>query len=169
MGWPLAQIAASPGGHMMLHAAQRPTAGALHDAPVSSFFLFSAFFFCEPSAGCEASMAASSARTSDFLISPPLVGHEAVVGQEPRDLLRRVGSGIGVVAEAHAQHRAVGQLHVESMGSARIEDETHFGSALRPHALYFLAIPRGRDGVVGADQDEERRVEHASGVALAPG
>jgi len=35
---PGAQVAVSPGRHVMLHAAQLPTAGALHDAPVSGFF-----------------------------------------------------------------------------------------------------------------------------------
>jgi hypothetical protein len=35
---PGAHVAISPGRHVMLHAAQVPTAGTLHDAPVSGFF-----------------------------------------------------------------------------------------------------------------------------------
>jgi hypothetical protein len=41
---PKLQVAASPGGQVMLQAAQRPTAGALQDAPVSGFFAFGFFF-----------------------------------------------------------------------------------------------------------------------------
>jgi hypothetical protein len=36
-------MAVSPGRHVMLHAAHVPTAGALHDVPVSTFGF--AFFF----------------------------------------------------------------------------------------------------------------------------
>jgi hypothetical protein len=65
---PPLQVAVSPGRHVMLHAAQRPTAGALHPAPVSAFFAAAAFFFSLASAGLEARRAASIIKGSDLVI-----------------------------------------------------------------------------------------------------
>jgi hypothetical protein len=62
----------------MLHAAQRPTAGALHDAPLSTFsFLRGAsFFFSAAAAGMQASAADSAAMSRLFTIcAPPLKKH----------------------------------------------------------------------------------------------
>jgi len=62
-------VAVSPGLHVMLHAAQRPTDGALHEAPVSVFFAAVVFFFFSvANAGFHARTAASSTTDSDLII-----------------------------------------------------------------------------------------------------
>ena len=70
--WPLAQVAVSPGRQVMLHAAQGPTAGALHEAPVSTFFFSGFFFLSYAEAGADASKIASRATESRFVMVPPL-------------------------------------------------------------------------------------------------
>jgi hypothetical protein len=57
----------------MLQAAHVPTAGALHEAPVSTFFLAALFFcFSEPSAGADISTAQTKPISRDFGMFPPL-------------------------------------------------------------------------------------------------
>jgi hypothetical protein len=69
---PGAQLAVSPGRQVMLHAAQVPTAGALHAAPASAFFFPAPFFFSDANAGLAMSGAESSATSRDlFTISSP--------------------------------------------------------------------------------------------------
>jgi hypothetical protein len=55
---PELHVAASPGGQVILQAAHLPTAGALHEAPVSGFLAFG-FFFSAASTGLEARQSAS--------------------------------------------------------------------------------------------------------------
>jgi hypothetical protein len=54
----------------MLHAAQRPAVGALHEAPVSTFFFAAAFFLSPARTGLETSAAVSTA-THRVLIMVP--------------------------------------------------------------------------------------------------
>ena len=63
---PLVQLAVCAGGHVMLHAAQTPTAGALHEAPVSAFFFAPLFFFSDAIAGLAMRIAVSSAMSAAF-------------------------------------------------------------------------------------------------------
>ena len=68
---PPLHVAVSPGLHVMLHAAQRPIDGALHEAPVSAFFAAAVFFFFSlANAGLDARTAASSTTGSDLVICP---------------------------------------------------------------------------------------------------
>ena len=68
---PPPQLAVSPGRHVMLHAAQVPTAGALHEAPVSTFFFSGFFFLSYAEAGADASRSAARATHSCFVMVPP--------------------------------------------------------------------------------------------------
>jgi hypothetical protein len=74
--WPAVHVAVSPGRHVMLHAAQLPTAGALHDVPVSilGFFVACDFFLGESSAdaGPQNTRAAIAAINRDLIILTPL-------------------------------------------------------------------------------------------------
>jgi hypothetical protein len=55
----------------MVHAAQVPTAGALHDAPVATLFLAALFLcFSAPSAGADISTAHTKPISRDFGIFP---------------------------------------------------------------------------------------------------
>jgi hypothetical protein len=85
---PLVQLAVAAGGHVMLHAAHTPTAGALQDAPASAFSFFAAvFFFSEANAGFAISRLVNNATTRRLMVSSlsPLRG--------PRDRCRD-GSGV---------------------------------------------------------------------------
>jgi hypothetical protein len=69
---PLVQLAVVAGGHVIVHAAHRPTAGALHDAPASifSFFALAFFFFSEASAGFTISTPVNNATTRLLTVRP---------------------------------------------------------------------------------------------------
>jgi hypothetical protein len=67
------QVAVSPGRQVTLHEAQVPTAGALHEAPISAFF-FSLFVrLSEASAGAEASRIAIRATENRLAMEVPLI------------------------------------------------------------------------------------------------
>ena len=55
----------------MLQAAHVPTAGALHDAPVSIFLAAFFFAFSEATEGLQTSKAAKTTTHRDFVIRPP--------------------------------------------------------------------------------------------------
>jgi len=80
---PPAQLAVSPGLQVMLHKAHVPTAGALHEAPVSTFFFSAGFFFpfsVAAPAGLAASASTVHASISIRLMSPPEAFHVGLFG-----------------------------------------------------------------------------------------
>jgi hypothetical protein len=84
---PGAHVALSPGRHVMLHAAQGPTAGALHEAPVSTFDFALLFFdFSYAIEGPHIRNAATAAMQYDFIIVGSLVEHSSPLLQRPLDV-----------------------------------------------------------------------------------
>src|SRR5262245_13215850 len=67
-----------------------------------------------PATGCTGQSMASGAR------SPP---DHVVGGEEGDDLVARIGGGVRIVAEVHAEQGAIGQGHVEGVGPARVDDQ----------------------------------------------
>jgi hypothetical protein len=74
------QVAVSPGLHVIAHDAQAPTAGALHDAPVSAFLSLSFFAACARLRVCSSAeaglpatkSAATTAMIRDRIMCPPV-------------------------------------------------------------------------------------------------
>src|SRR6266545_4394636 len=86
-----------------------------------------------------ASMAAASevnGRTDD---DSSIWRDEGVGPQEVDHLPSRVSGGRGVIAESHAEQRAVGKRHVECVRSVWIDDELQVGRGLRLSALHLPA------------------------------
>jgi hypothetical protein len=74
------QVAVSPGLHVIAHDAQLPTAGALHEAPVSAFLSLSFLAACARLRECssaaaglaETKSAATTAMMKDRIMCPPV-------------------------------------------------------------------------------------------------
>jgi hypothetical protein len=97
------QVATSPGGQVILQAAHLPTAGALHEAPVSGFFALG-FFFSAASAGLHASSAVMKAISRGFIMAP-LQGAEswgAVAQQSHRAWLAGILTCVGASLRSSA-------------------------------------------------------------------
>ena len=64
--------------------------------------------------------------------------------QKIEHLPPRVGGGLRIVAEFHAENRTIGKPHVEGMRAAWIYDKLEHGRGCRLRGLHLLAKTRGR-------------------------
>src|SRR5262245_59542144 len=74
-------------------------------------------------------------------------GRETMGREEIHHLTPRVGVGLWVIAESHAQDGAIGQMHVERVRAARIDHEPEFGRGGGLRGVHLLAKVGGGDGV----------------------
>jgi hypothetical protein len=112
---PLVQLAVVAGGHVIVHAAHTPTAGALHDAPASifSFFALAFFFFSEANAGFTISTPVRSAMMRLLTVRPfssacRLARPMPRFPKEVDHLLAGAGGSFGILSESHAQVHPIG-------------------------------------------------------------